>query len=159
MTSELLRQLQAVVVRDVVDLAGLEEAYRDPETGEGIRIPFRLNWTRAQKQRRRELQEETLELQRGYVNLKGLVKDPEAWAAEKERVDQLSDENWRHWMEWWAGILLLDVGDVMGIAEALPEQHWVWLTHQVSTRAEEYEKAALKKAQDERSHISGERDE
>jgi hypothetical protein len=153
--SELLRQLKAAMVRDAVDLSELDGVYCDPATGEGLTIPIRLNWTRAQKQRRRELQEETLELQRAYAGMKQLVKDAEAWGAEKERVDRLSDENWRHWMEWWAGIFLLEFDEVCALADALPEQHWVWLTHQATRRAEEYEAGALKKAEDAHSHISG----
>lgn len=154
--SELVAQLRAVMVRGELDLSELEEKYRDAE-GEGLRIPFRLNWTRRQKERQRELQQETLALQERYVRLKGLVEDREAWWEEKREADKEGEENWRHWAEWWAGILLMEMDEVVALADAIPEQHWVWITAQVAMRAGEYEKGMVKKANDERSPSSGKR--
>lgn len=155
--SELLRQLKTVVVTGEIDLAELDEAYRDPESGDGIRIPFRLNWTRGQKERQRELQQETLDLQKRYLRLNDeeMLNDAEAWQVAKDEADRLSEENWEHWATWWAELLLMPVSEVTALAEAIPEQHWVWITAQVATRAREYEQAALKKVDDGHSPTSG----
>lgn len=142
----LIGSLQKVVVRGTLNLTELDEAYRDPETKEPLTLDFRLNWAREQKERQRDLQQETLELQRAYVALKDLVDDHEAWRAAKDEADRLSDENWLHWAEWWSGILLMEVEEVIQLADAIPEQHWVWVTSQVAQRAGAYEEAAVKKA-------------
>lgn len=147
----LVEQLRGVVVRGELDLTELEEGYVDEE-GEPLRLPFRLNWTRGQKERQRELQGETVELQRLYVKLKGLVEDAEAWRKAKGEADRASEENWRHWAEWWAGILLLETEEVVALADGIPERHWVWITARVASRATEYEEGALKKAPGGRSH-------
>jgi hypothetical protein len=153
---KLIQSLQAVVVKDALDLTELDPAYVDPETGKGLRLAFRLNWTRAQKEQRQELAEETLECQKAYQRLKELVSDPEAWAEAKETADALGDENWEHWAAWWAEIFLLEVEEVKALAEALPEKHWVWVTSQVTLRAADYEADSLKKAGGRRSRSSGE---
>jgi len=152
---DLLQALQAVVVKDTLDLTELDPAYVDPESGAGLTLEFRLNWTRGQKDRQRALQQETFELQMRYGDLKELVEDEEKWRAEREELERLSEENWRGWAGFWAGVLLMEVEEAMAMAEAIPEQHWVWITQQVSVRAKEYEEAAVKKAGEPRSRTSG----
>lgn len=153
---KLIQSLQAVVVKDALDLTELDPAYVDPETGDGLRLEFRLNWTRAQKEQRQELAEETLECQKAYTRLKDVVDDLEAWAEAKETADLLGDENWEHWAAWWAEIFLLEVAELKALAAAIPEKHWVWITSQVTLRAADYEADSLKKAGGRRSPTSAE---
>jgi len=143
---DLVAALRATVIKAQVDLSELDEAYRDPETVEGLKVEFRLNWTRDQKERQRELQRETLEVQHLYQQAGELVGELEAWRAAMAEADRRTDENWEDWAAWWAEILLMSAEEVKQVSSSLPEQHWAWLTNEVAQRAAQYEAAALKKA-------------
>jgi len=143
---DLVAALRAAVIKGKVDLSELDGAYRDPETKEGLTVEFRLNWTRDQKERQRELQRETFEIQQRYVQAGELKGDLGAWKEAMAEADRLSEENWEHWAVWWAEILLMSAHEVKRLAGALPEQHWMWITSEVAKSAAQYEAAALKKA-------------
>jgi len=153
---ELIRALQAVVVRGMLDLSECDEAYRD-EAGSGLQLPFRLNWTRGQKERQRALGEETLGAQCLFARAGDLAKgeDHEGWQKAMDEGNRLSVETQRHWMEWWGGILLMTAEECTALCDSLPDQHWMWVTAQVAARAREYEEEAVKKAGGPRSGTSG----
>lgn len=149
---DLVGQLRSVVVKTTLDLSELEASYRGSEGP--LMLEFRLNWTRAQKERQRALQYETLELQRQYARLKDLVDDEAAWEKARQEADAASEVNMRHWAGWWAEVLLLTTDEVLALMDAIPENHWTWITMEVARRAMEYEESQVKKAGGPRSRTS-----
>ncbi len=139
----IIEQLRKVVVTDNLDLSELDGSYtyQDEEGDEHpIKLPFRLNWTRGLKERRRDLRKETFAVQNA---LRELDSEDKAKVDElNERAEAVTDQ----WAAWWADVLMMGVDEVEALKDAIPDGHWDWITGQIVRHVSEYELDAVKKA-------------
>lgn len=97
--NNLLKVMQSVVVTREFDLTDLDDAYRDAE-GEPLRLSFRVNLSRQQKERRWELVKELGTIQKAN---KGELSEAEETLLNKRA------KVWRRaWLAWWSMVLMTD---------------------------------------------------
>lgn len=149
--NDLLTALSTVVVKRELDLSKLDAAY--VVDGKALKLPYRANLTRGQKECRVELNQRYAELHvRAQKALDTIQRAALGEGDASVQIGQMDtgpseaefDEMSRAWNEWWAAILLLDPGQVDQLVRSLPDSHWQWITSEVLAGAALYEREALK---------------
>ena len=146
--SDLLNALKKAVVKATLDLGELDEMYA------GVRLPFRINWTRGQcKERGRLLFElaDIIERQRTLLE----TEQKETLADKMAVVEADGENNAAGWLDWWEGVLLMTPSEVEELQDAMSRPHWQWVANQIVERQAVYEAAEIKKAVGGPSHTDG----
>ena len=131
----LIEHLQNAVKTGEVDLSELDEMYRDDE-GKPLVIPFRINWTTGQERQRYILSSEL-----NQIRLR-------MGRAEEDTIEALSEaaeKNAQGWLDWWAGVFMVELEEVRELQDALPPAHWEWLTAKIIELEQQYRQAETKK--------------
>lgn len=140
----IVEQLRSIVVKDALDLSELDECY--VHDGKAIKLPFRVNWSRRQKERWRDLYRETLDIHREIAGAadRAEVGDEEA-EAELDALEKQADAMADQFDEWWAEVFGVSVEEAHELQMELPTAHWLWIVRTVHERVADFEAGASKK--------------
>lgn len=147
----LLAALAAAVETRELDLGDLSEIYI------GVKLPYRVNWTRGQKKARWTLARELGGIQKalkGAADGNGKLTDEET-----EALNERAEANAAGWMTWWAEALQMTPDEVERLRDALPAPHWEWITAHIIQAVYVYEAEETKKVHAAPGSISTKPDE
>ncbi len=145
----ILEALRSAVVTRPLNLAELDPVYTLPD-GKPVLLPVRVNWTAAMRKQGKEGRNAAAKANRVSNRIMRRVVDEkpkgEAVEALAEELDAAVAESCRQHDEWWSTILLITPEEVRKLADALPQDYWLWIATRVSTMSLEYEAEMVKKA-------------